>query len=215
MGKLIKYQFNISIKTYNTLFVGLFIVLLPLIRFVDSCYEVGIVIDKWLAFGAMIMFADIYMIERQHDTIDVFYLSIRYKKASIVIRAAECFCTVFVFTFLMYIFCLFRVVNLPPIGVLIGLWAQNMAAFSATILFWGVLAFTLVNITNNLWTGLAVSILLWFVATSSLPIPNIINIFSYEDNYQLWYISKLIYIVIAVALIYLNLKLIDKSPYRG
>lgn len=213
MYKLIKYQFRISVKTFKTLFVALFILLLPIIRYVDSCYEIGIVLDKWLAFGAMIMFADIYMIEKQHETIDMFYLATRYKKTSIIIRTVECFAMILIFTLFMYAFSLLRVISIPPFNILAGIFVENMLAFSATILFWGMLAFTTVNITKNLWTGLAIPIILWFVSTSSLPIPSIINIFSYEKDFSYWYVSKLVYAVISVVLFLINLKIIEKSPY--
>lgn len=215
MYKLIKYQFGISVKKFKTLFVALFILLLPIIRYVDSCYHLGIVMDKWLAFGAMIMFADIYMIEKQHETIDMFYLATRYKKTSIIIRTLECFAVVVIFTVLMYAFSLFRVIRIPPLSILAKIFIENMFAFSATILFWGMLAFTTVNIMKNLWVGLAVPIILWFILTSTLPIPGIINIFSYEKDFAYWYISKLIYVVISVIFLLCNLKIIEKSPYSG
>lgn len=213
MGKLIKYQFSISVKKYKTLFVALFILLLPIIRYVDSCYQIGVIMDKWLAFGAMVMFSDLYMVERQYNTIDMFYLATQYKKSSIIIRGIESFLTIFILTIIMYIFCLFRVLSIPPLVILAGLFAKDMLAFSLTILFWGILAFTISNMTKNTWTGLALTILLWFILTSSLPIPDIINIFSYEKSYPYWYISKFIYSAIAVALFFASIKMLRKSPY--
>lgn len=213
MGKLIKYQFSISVKKYKTLFVALFILLLPIIRYVDSCYQIGVIMDKWLAFGAMIMFADLYMVERQYNTIDMFYLATQCKKASIIIRAIESFLTIFILTVIMYIFCLFRVLSIPPLVILAKLFVKDMLAFSLTILFWGILAFTISNITKNTWTGLALTILLWFILTSSLPIPDIANIFSYEKNYSYWYISKFIYSALAVVLFFTSIKMLSRSPY--
>lgn len=95
----------------------------------------------------------------------------------------------------------------------VELFGIAITAVAASILFFGVMSITLVNLIKNLWAGIGITVFVWLsfgsAASYSLPIP--FQIFAYanreltgENNVFLWVWGKVMAIFLALSFIALQ-----------
>lgn len=215
-----KNEIKILYSPFKIVYSIVAIIILPLVRGISNVTEIGIAMEPFISILAIAIFADTYYIEISNNTSETFYIMGKDKYKSILIRIFINWLYVMILSTISFWIFLIQKPYIESTYIIFKIFGQSIIAFSATILFWGVFSFTIVNLLKKLWTGIGIAIFINSVMSSALGryIPNIINIFSYGninnqgEEYKYWIFSKLIYSVIAIILLLYNKKLLEKSP---
>lgn len=217
-----KYELKISLSMTKIIYSCLFICLLPLVRGISSVDQIGGAIDSNIALLAIIFCADTYYQEYIGKRNEVIALLPSKSKFQLFIRR--------LFIEISYLLCI------GMIGYWLFFWQKPLIslslplgyeyilavfAFLGSIIFWGSLSATLVNYFCNLWVGIGLNILLWLTVNSKMgaDLPNWINIFAYgnrliKNSSEGWIYGKITGILIAVILVMLNRKIINRKGIR-
>lgn len=196
-----KQDIKLSLTLHKILYSFAFIFLLALIRGISSISEIGLVVDVNMSFLAVIFCADTYYQEFQGGRWEIFSL-LPAKNRVYAIRRRLLIQYIYLI-FLSTVCYIFFYMQRPYLeeGVNeIRLYGIAIGAVGASIVFFGGLSVTLVNLTKNLWSGMGISIVLWLSLSSStsykLPLP--VQIFAFarrnlipgEDDF-LWIQGKI------------------------
>lgn len=180
-----KQDIKISLPLYKVVYSFIFIILLSLIRGISSVGEIGSAVDVNMALLAIIFCADTYYQEIQGDRWEIFSL-LSIKKRTHVIRRRlliEYIYLIFLST-ACYAFFYIQRPYLEEGTNEFGLYRITITAVAASIVFFGVISMTLVNLTKNLWAGIGITVFLWLsfssTASNKLPIP--FQIFAFANR---------------------------------
>jgi hypothetical protein len=213
-----------ALPSYMLVMSLVFTISVPLIMPASFYNQIGGLIDKNIAFLSVIVFSNVFFIEKQLHTAEVFYL-IPGNGAFSEIYSRMVIKGIFL---LMVVISMYGLYLLGKPHLVVGdslaqLFFQALFAICSSILFWGVLSCSIVNITSNLWAGLAITIVFWFIENSTLAqkLPIYLNMFAYaqlnESGNQIsnWFSSKLVGDLLAIIFVVINRILIKKSPCRN
>lgn len=192
-----------------------FMIILALIRRVSYPEYIGGAMDANVALLAIIFCSDIYYQEIHDNRWEIFDLLPRsrrfhtiYQRLLIQIIYLSILCALNFWVFYVHFIAYRSEVNL------LSIYITAILACSASILFFGALSFTFVNVLKNLWGGIGVTFLIWSTFSSSIgkKIPDYINVFAYGNSKNFedtdWIVGKLVAVIVSIVLIYSNKKLL-------
>lgn len=179
-------------------------------------------IDQYVSIIAIIFFFDLYLLECEQNTAESFYLQIRYKSKIFLLRILLCEVVSVIIALLSWLLLYIKTQNATnAINISVrDMFIESLFAYAGTTFFFGVFSLTIANIFYNKWIGAITSALLMglYASTKSETIPPILNIFSFgylttnNGFYEDWWVSKIIYIVIAIVLLAINIPIIKQPP---
>lgn len=192
--KNIRTNIKVSLPWYISIPAIMFSLFFPFVFGCDTYDEVGAILDRGFSFLAVLIFSNIYYIELQQKTAEVYHLvSNKNRRIDICRRAI----IRLFFLIAMVVIC-FEGYMLKGIHVYAGdvkevLIAQAYFAIISGIIFFGGMSYMLVNLSKNLGTGIGVTILIWLILSSSvgLKLPAVLNVFAYGASSD-WIIGKIV-----------------------
>lgn len=213
---ILKYNIKIALTRTKVCYSISFMIILALIRGVSYPEYIGGAMDANVALLAIIFCADVYYQEIHDNRWEIFDLLPRskrfhtiYQRLLIHIIYLSILCALNYWVFYVRFITYRREVNLLLIYI------AAILACSASILFFGTLSFTFVNVSKNLWGGIGATFLIWITLNSTIGkrIPCYINVFAYGNSQDLelgtdWIVGKLAAVIASIVLIYSNKKLL-------
>lgn len=213
---LLKHNIKIALTRIKVCYSVSFMLILALIRGVSYPEYIGGAMDANVALLAIIFCADVYYQEIKDNRWEIFDLLPRskrfhtiYQRLLIHVIYLSILCALNYWVFYVRFITYSREVNFLLIYI------TAIFACSASILLFGTLSFTFVNVLKNLWGGIGVSFLIWITLNSTIGkgIPSYINVFAYGNSQNLelstdWIVGKLTAVIASIVLIYLNNKLL-------
>lgn len=214
--KNIRTNIKVSLPWYITIPAIMFSLFLSFVFGCDTYDDVGIILDRGYSFLAVLTFSNIYYIEFQQKTAEVYHL-ISNKSRRIDICRRIIIRLLFLIT--MVVIC-FEGYVLKGIHVYVGdvkevLIAQAYFAVISGIIFFGGMSFMLVNLLKNLGVGIGVAILIWLILSSSvgLKLPVALNVFAYGATSD-WIIGKIVAGIIGIFFFFGGTVLINKNSCK-
>jgi hypothetical protein len=218
---ILKQDIKISLPLYKVVYSFIFIILLSLIRGISSVGEIGSAVDINMALLAIIFCADTYYQEFQGGRWEIFSL-LSIKKRAYVIRRRLMIEYIYLILLSNACYALFYIQR-PYLeeGVSeIGLYGITISAVAASIVFFGIISMTLVNLTKNIWAGIGITAFFWLSFSSAasyrLPIP--FQIFAFANRNLvggnsefLWIWGKVTAVFLALLFIILQSSVLRKG----
>lgn len=211
-----KHNIKIVITPTKLCYSICYVILLSLVRGVSSSSEIGVAMDAYVAVLAIIFFSDTYYQEVQANRWEVFHLlPTRAKYMALCQR-------MLVQTLYMCLligsgywgFYLQRSIHNQDTNELC-IYITAVLACSVTVVFFGTFTVTMVNAFHNLWAGIGVALLLWYLLNSSWgrKLLDYINIFAYKGGVStgLWMKGKLFALILSILLLLINYKLLNRQ----
>jgi hypothetical protein len=191
-------------------------IILALIRGVSYPEEIGVAMDANVALLAVIFCSDVYYQEIHDNRWEIFdLLPTKSRFNTICQRLLLQVIYLSILCSLNYWVFYVRFITYRSEVNLLRLYLTAVLACSASILFFGTLSFTFVNVLKNLWGGIGGAFLIWITLNSTIGkrIPSYINVFAYGNSQDFeictdWIIGKLVAVITSIALIYSNKKLL-------
>lgn len=213
----VKVQIKTALPWYIITMAGVFAVFLPTIFGCDTYEEIGVILDRNFSFLSIFIFCNIYYIEVQQNTEEVFYLlPDNQKKAEICRRVGlRLIFTVLLFFLSYYLFTL-RDMHLSVDEVKEVIILQGFFAVISNIIFFGGISCLSVSLSQNLWKGLGSSIVIWIIlgSTWAKVIPDFANVFIYGEANRNWLQGKIFGLFAGAILFWVSISFISKSPCR-
>lgn len=192
--KNIRTNIKVSLPWYISIPAIMFSLVFPFVFGCDTYDDVGIILDKGFSFLAVLVFSNIYYIEFQQKTAEVYHLVSNKNRRIDICR--RIIIRLF-FLIAMVVIC-FEGYVLQGLHIYAGdvkevLIAQAYFAIISGIIFFGGISFMLVNLLKNLGAGIGVTILIWLMLSSSigLKLPASLNVFAYGATSD-WIIGKIV-----------------------
>ena len=213
-----KYNIKIGITPAKFCYSCCFVILLALIRGVSTSDEIGGALDANVALLSLIFCSDTYYQEIMADRWEVFYLlPVKSKFLTICQRLFVQISFIILLISLGYWIFFIQGSTMNINDNVLYNYLIALLACSASVVFFGVLSVTFVNLFRNLWAGIGCTLAIWITLNSTLgkKLPDYINVFAYgggaEKTSIEWVFGKLTAILISVLLILLNRKLIIRQ----
>lgn len=161
-------NFKICIPAYKMVFAALFFAFLALVRGITHVYEIGIAMDANVGLFAAIFCSDTYEIEYREKRWEIFRLLPSENRRKTIRQR-------------LYLQIGFLSV-LSAAGYWLFYWQSPQTAYGeapallygmyliaviTSIIFWGALSMSLVNLFRNLWAGIGVSVVIWLCVNST------------------------------------------------
>lgn len=158
---------KICLPLYKIGYSIIFVLLLSLVRGISSVWEIGGAMDSNIALLAIIFCSNTYEMEYQEKRWELFCLYPVGSRAGAIGRRMGIqtvyLCMLAYAGYGFFYWQKPREVMSVPSGLLYGMY---VTAVTVTILFWGMLSQTIVNITRSLWAGIGISVVLWLCINS-------------------------------------------------
>jgi ABC-type transport system involved in multi-copper enzyme maturation permease subunit len=213
----VKLHMKATFPWYIGVSSGFFAVLLPFVLGCDTYEDLGVIMDRNFSFISIVAFADIYYIEFQQKTEEVFYLFPNKRiKHEIVKRVCLRLIVIFLLLLLScYLFAL-KGLHLNVNNSLETVIAQGIFAVISSIVFFGGISCLSVNVLRNLWKGVGISIVVWIILGSKWgeTIPDFANVFAYGEMDRNWIQGKCFGLFAGTGMLLLSAKFAEKSPCR-
>lgn len=164
----LSFEAKICLPVYKILYSLCFIFLLSIVRGVSEVFEIGISLDVYMAILAAVFCADALQSEYSGKRWEIFGLCPRtIRRRTLLSRIAVQCLYLWLLSVLGYAcFFLQRPGNIGgPSEAL--LFCEFLGAVLISILFWGMTAFTLSNLSGSSWAGIGASVILWLFAYSN------------------------------------------------
>lgn len=161
-------NFKICVPTYKFVFAVLFFMFLALVRGVFQVYEIGIAMDANVGLLAAIFCSDTYEIEYREKRWEIFrLLPLKNRRKTIRQRLYLQFGFLSVLSAAGYwLFYWQSPQNIYGEAPAL-LYEMYVIAVIISIIFWGVLSMSLVNLFRNLWAGIGSSVVIWLLVNST------------------------------------------------
>lgn len=217
-----KKNIKISLPAYKIIYSILFVILLSFVRGISDADEIGTAMDASMALLAIIFCSDTYFQEYLGNRWEVFVMfQNKQKYQTIVQRMVIQFIYLLVLAMAGYWLFYWQKPSTWGIASHLTLYFWAVFAVTGSIIFFGSLSLTFVNLFRNLWLGIGVSVLTWIMlnSTHGERIPEWINVFAYgsretTDISGRWVLGKIIAIILSIILILINKKLVCKKGMR-
>ena len=213
----IKTYIEVSLPWYISIPVIMFSIMFPILFGCNTYEDVGVILDRCFSFLAVITFSNVYYIELQQKTAEVYNLLPNKRKTADILKRLI---VRFLFLTCMIGIC-FASYSIKGLHVYVGKEAGTMfiqAFFSvvAVMFLFGAISFFCVNLSSNLGVGIGIGIVAWMILTSTvaLNLPALFNFFAYgvKDD---WYKGKVMAIVVGMLFFFMGTSLIDKKSNKG
>lgn len=217
-----KYELKITLPIYKILYSIVFMVIIILVRPINSFSGIITAIESNVALLAGVFMADNYYKEYTGDRIAVFYrYAIRKKYVSMLIRTLLSWfyllllVAVFYWGFVWW----YKPTNFSQISEL-KMYFDTLIACATSIFFVGVFSFTVTNTIQKMGIGIGVTFFLWIFLTSTMAtgLPHSAQLFRLvgqasqlgvlEPDYR----SRFLYALIGAVLIGLNWLILQMQP---
>lgn len=214
-----RYNLKISLPLYKILYSIAYMFLFVLLRPTVTVNEIMVVIEPNICFLALIFVSDIYYCEFRDCRIDVFYMLPNGQKYKTILQrfAVDIGYLMLLVMIFFWIYVIFQKNNYIS-GDVLPVYSSTIFSCFMTILFFSALSYTLVNGLQNLWLGLGISATIWLLFNTKFKeyIPMCLNIFAYKNEVGVYpyYVSRVLYTVIAIFLILLNYVIVRLPPRR-
>lgn len=217
-----KYDLKISLPFYKVMYSIIFMAILIIIRGISTSGEVMAALEPNIALLAGIFFADNYYKEFSSGNIQVFYRYSLQKKMSAMFR--RCMIGGLYLWFLAAVACLVYMFLYHPLGYSfesnISIMINTLTVCAISILFFGILSFTITNFTQNLEMGIGIFVIIWLCLSSKFAeyLPKCLRLFLLEESHQQlgtltpYYLSRILYLIMTVVLIFSNIYALNKEP---
>ena len=201
---------NISIP------VIMFSIMFPILFGCNTYEDVGATLDRCFSFLAVLTFSNVYYIEIQQKTAEVYNLLPNRRKTADILKRLL---VRFLFLTCMIGIC-FAGYSIKGLHVYVGQEAGTMfiqAFFSvvAVMFLFGAISYLCVNLSANMGLGIGIGIVVWMIliSTVALNLPALFNFFSYgvKDD---WYKGKVTAIVVGMLFFFMGTSLIDKKANK-
>lgn len=217
-----KYELKIALPMYKIIYSILFMVIIILVRPITSYNEIVSVLESSVALLAGVFMADIYYTEYMNERISTYSLfPIKQKRGSILKRAfiSQLYLIILVAVFYWGFVLVYHPTNYSGVST-ISLYASCVGACAASMFFMGMFCFTATNLMRNIGLAIGLMFVFWLFLTSTITriLPEILQLFRLsgevvQDSYLIpFWPSRMLYVVCAVALMYLNLHLVNQQP---
>lgn len=158
---------KICLPLYKIGYSIIFAVLLSLVRGIFSVSEIGAAMDTNIALLAIVFCSNTYEIEYQEKRWELFRLfSVGSKGKAIKRRMGIQVIYLCLLAYAGYGFFYWQ----KPREIIPGssglLYGMYVIAVTVTIMFWGMVSQTAVNVTHSLWSGIGISVILWLCMSS-------------------------------------------------
>ena len=204
---------KVSLPWYISVPVFFFSVMFPIMFGCDTYEDIGIMLDKCFSILAVITFSNVWCIELQQKTVEVYKLlphrsRIRDILRRIVVR--------FIFLTSMVWIC-FISYSIKGVHVYATQDAMAMciAAFlsvEALMILFGAISFFGANLSGNPGTGIGTGIVVWMILTSTAAskLPIWFNFFSYGVSNE-WFKGAVTASMVGIVLLIVGTVVIDKN----
>lgn len=217
-----KYELKIALPMYKIIYSILFMVIIILVRPIMSYNEIVSVLESSVALLAGVFMADIYYMEYMNERISTYSLfPIKQKHGSILKRAfiSQLYLTILVAVFYWGFVVVYHPTNYSGVST-ISLYTSCVGACAASMFFMGMFCFTATNLMRNIGLAIGLLFVFWLFLTSTITriLPEILQLFRLsgevlQDSYLIpFWPSRMLYVVCAVALMCLNLHLVNQQP---
>lgn len=217
-----KYDIKICLPLYKIMYALFFIIIMVLIRGISSAGEIIAAIEPYMALLACVFMADNYYKEFANDRIQVFYrYSLQKKYISVVRGCIINWIYLIILTALSYLgyIWIYQPVNLTDVSNF-AMFINAIVACAVSILFIGVLSFTLTNYTQSIGLGIGITFIIWGCLTSSAStvFPEFLQLFllkepeSYSGALIPYYLSRVTYLIITIILFIINIIILQMQP---
>lgn len=209
----IKTYIKVSLPWYISIPVILFSIMFPMLFGCDTYENVGIILDRCFSFLAVFTFSNVYHIESQQKTEEVYNLLPNRRRTADILKRLL---VRFLFLTCMIGVC-FAGYSIKGLHVYVGQEAGTMfiqAFFSvvAIMFLFGAISFFGVNLSGNMGVGIGIGIVVWMILISTVAanLPALFNFFAYGVKAD-WYKGKVTAIVAGMLLFFMGTSLIDKK----
>ena len=212
-----KYNIKIGIPISKIVYSIFYIVILSFIRGISHVEEIGGALDANVSLLAIVFCADTYYQEIQDNRWEVFHMLPQKQKYKTICQRLFIQCAFITLLIILgyWMFYLQNPRRLSSETSKLRIYLSAVFACSASVLFFGTLSFTLVNVFKNLWAGIGSSIFVWLILNSTIgrKIPEFINVFAYGNSSTLeltadWFTGKVFAIIVTVLLLVSNMRLL-------
>ncbi len=212
----IKTYIGVSLPWYISIPVIMFSIMFPILFGCNTYEDVGATLDRCFSFLAVLTFSNVYYIEIQQKTAEVYNLLPNRRKTADILKRLL---VRFLFLTCMIGIC-FAGYSIKGLHVYVGQEAGTMfiqAFFSvvAGMFLFGAISYLCVNLSANMGLGIGIGIVVWMIliSTVALNLPALFNFFSYgvKDD---WYKGKVTAIVVGMLFFFMGTSLIDKKANK-
>lgn len=212
----IKTYIGVSLPWYISIPVIMFSIMFPILFGCNTYEDVGATLDRCFSFLAVLTFSNVYYIEIQQKTAEVYNLLPNRRKTADILKRLL---VRFLFLTCMIGIC-FAGYSIKGLHVYVGQEAGTMfiqAFFSvvAVMFLFGAISYLCVNLSANMGLGIGIGIVVWMIliSTVALNLPALFNFFSYgvKDD---WYKGKVMAIVVGMLFFFMGTSFIDKKANK-
>ena len=212
----IKTYIGVSLPWYISIPVIMFSIMFPILFGCNTYEDVGATLDRCFSFLAVLTFSNVYYIEIQQKTAEVYNLLPNRRKTADILKRLL---VRFLFLTCMIGIC-FAGYSIKDLHVYVGQEAGTMfiqAFFSvvAVMFLFGAISYLCVNLSANMGLGIGIGIVVWMILISTVAsnLPALFNFFSYgvKDD---WYEGKVMAIVVGMLFFFMGTSLIDKKANK-
>lgn len=212
----IKTYIGVSLPWYISIPVIMFSIMFPILFGCNTYEDVGATLDRCFSFLAVLTFSNVYYIEIQQKTAEVYNLLPNRRKTADILKRLL---VRFLFLTCMIGIC-FAGYSIKGLHVYVDQEAGTMfiqAFFSvvAVMFLFGAISYLCVNLSANMGLGIGIGIVVWMIliSTVALNLPALFNFFSYgvKDD---WYKGKVMAIVVGMLFFFMGTSFIDKKANK-
>ncbi len=166
---LLKHNIKIALTRTKVCYSISFMIILALIRGVSYPDEIGVAMDANVALLAIIFCSDAYYQEIHDNRWEIFDLLPRRKRFHSICQRLliQVIYLSILCTLNYWVFYINFITNRSEVELL-RIYITAIFACSVSILFFGTLAFTFVNVLKSLWGGIGVTFLIWSTLSSTI-----------------------------------------------
>ncbi|MCR5541243.1 MAG: hypothetical protein K6F71_10590 [Ruminococcus sp.] len=167
LEKILTY-IKVSLPWYTSIPVLLFSVMFPAIFGCDTYQDIGIMLDKSFSIIAVITFSNVWYIELQQKTAEVYKLLPRRSRINDILKRIVVkllFLTVMIcLCFISYSIKGIHVYDSQNAG---AMCIQAILSIEAVMILFGAISFFIVNLSSNLGVGIGSGIFVWMIMIST------------------------------------------------
>lgn len=210
--KIIPY-IKVSLPWYISVPVFFFSAMFPIMFGCDTYEDIGILLDKCFSILAVITFSNVWCIELQQKTVEVYKLLPHRSRLRDILRRI-----VVRFIFLTSMVCIcfigysIKGVHVYDTQEVVAMCIHAFLSVEAVMILFGAISFFSANLSGNLSVGIGTGIVVWMILTSSAAskLPIWFNSFSYGVSNE-WFKGAVTAIIVGFVLFIAGTILTDKN----
>lgn len=211
-SKIMTY-IKVSLPWYISVPVFSFSAMFPIMFGCDTYEDIGIMLDKCFSMLAVITFSNVWHIEVQQKTVEVYKLLPRRSRISDILRRI-----VVRFIFLTSMVCIcfigysIKGVHVYDTQEVVAMCIHAFLSVEAVMILFGAISFFSANLSGNLGVGIGTGIVVWMILASSAAskLPIWFNFFSYGVSNE-WFKGAVTAIIVGFVLFIAGTILTDKN----